>query len=149
MTTNIFEMLKDHGTFKTLVNAIRITGHELELRSKREFTIFAPIDNAFMDFSDATVETILGSDVSARNFVQSHMILKSFTYAELLASEQLKTRSDSLIKIKKNLVSLGLNVARFIETDIETANGLIHVIDSVLIPIDNSEEMIPRDLTIA
>ena len=124
------------GSFKTLVAAVKAAGLEKTLKGKGPFTIFAPTDEAFAKLPAGTVESLLKPE----NRDQLVAILTYHVVPGAITAENAsKLRSAKTVNGKPltlNATGGGLNVggAKVTATDIRASNGVIHVIDSVLIP---------------
>jgi len=124
------------GTFETLVAAVQAAGLEETLRGPGPFTVFAPTDEAFAALPAGTVETLLMPE----NIDQLTAILTYHVVAdELLAADVLGMATIETVQGQSLDVSLVdgapfVDAAGIVTTDIQTSNGVIHVIDSVLLP---------------
>ncbi len=124
------------GSFGTLVAAVQAAGLVETLRGPGPFTVFAPTDDAFAELPDGTVETLLMPE----NIDQLIAILTYHVVdEELLAADVLGRTSIETIQGQSLAVSLVdgapfVDASGIVQTDIQTSNGVIHVIDSVLLP---------------
>ncbi|MEM9381620.1 MAG: fasciclin domain-containing protein [Planctomycetota bacterium] len=134
---NIVEIAQNNGNFTTLVNALQITGLDAALDGSggaSRFTVFAPTDAAFADL-DPTLLAALIADPPAL----SEVLLYHVTSGGLLASNVLASPTLDMLNGQRTDISIQ-NGVPFIDqaeieiTDIVCSNGVIHVIDSVLIP---------------
>jgi transforming growth factor-beta-induced protein len=125
------------GIFKTLVAAVQAAGLVDTLKGEGPFTVFAPTDEAFAKLPAGTVENLLKPE-------NKDMLVKILTYhvvsgkvmaADVVKLKSAKTVQGQLIKIKVKKGKVMLNkTTNVIKTDIGTSNGVVHVIDSVLMP---------------
>jgi uncharacterized surface protein with fasciclin (FAS1) repeats len=124
------------GSFKTLVAAVKAAGLVDTLKSEGPFTVFAPTDDAFAKLPKGTVANLLKPE----NKDQLIAILTYHVVAgKVLASDVVKISSAKTVNGKSALVKVSdagvmIDSAKVIATDIETSNGVIHVIDSVILP---------------
>ncbi len=124
------------GSFKTLVAAVQAAGLVETLKGEGPFTVFAPTDEAFAKLPAGTVETLLKPE-------NKDQLVKVLTYhvvpGEVMAADVVKL--DSAKTVQGQSVSIGVTDGRVtvdganvLKTDIATSNGVIHVIDSVILP---------------
>jgi uncharacterized surface protein with fasciclin (FAS1) repeats len=140
---NIVEIAIESGNFKTLVTALQAAGLVSALQSAGPFTVFAPNDDAFAKLPRGTVEGLLEDMPKLKSVLTYHVVSGKVmsTEAIKLASSQkpakVTTLQGSQIELKVEGVlskSLYVNGAKVIKADIEGSNGVIHVIDSVILP---------------
>jgi transforming growth factor-beta-induced protein len=134
-TKNIVETAVGAGSFKTLTAALGAAGLAEVLQTKGPFTVFAPTDEAFAALPGGTVESLLKPE----NRDQLVTILKYHVVAGRVYSDQLKngqvmTLSGTNIKIDLNDRGAFINESKVATADIDTTNGVIHVINKVLLP---------------
>ena len=126
------------GSFNTLVAAVKAAGLVDTLKSPGPFTVFAPTDEAFAKLPAGTVESLLKPENKDKltSILTYHVVPGKVLSPEVvkLNGSSVKTVQGGLapIKVVGNTVMVG--PARVVKTDIETSNGVIHVIDTVLIP---------------
>ena len=124
------------GSFETLVAAVQAAGLVETLKGPGPFTVFAPTDEAFAALPDGTVETLLMPE----NIDQLVAILTYHVVAdELLAADVLSRSTIETVQGQSLDVSLVegapfVDASGIVQTDIQASNGVIHVIDSVLLP---------------
>jgi uncharacterized surface protein with fasciclin (FAS1) repeats len=125
------------GSFKTLTAAVKAAGLVEALQGKGPFTVFAPDDAAFAALPEGTVESLLKPE----NLEQLQAVLKFHVvpgrvYADAAAAgatvQTLNGQSVSTRSTREGFVFVG--PARVLKADLETSNGVIHVIDRVLLP---------------
>ncbi len=128
------------GRFTTLVAAVQAAGLVETLKSEGPFTVFAPTDEAFAKLPAGTVEELLKPEnlETLKNILLFHVVPAKVMAADAVAldgqSAETALADNSLdISVKDGNVFLNDNV-QVIITDIETSNGVIHVIDAVLLP---------------
>lgn len=125
------------GHFKTLAAALEAAGLIDALKGKGPFTVFAPTDEAFAKLPAGTVETLLKPEnkEKLKAVLLYHVVPGNVTAADVtkLNGRSVKTLQGSSIKVK---TSHGVRVdnAKVTQTDIKASNGVIHVIDTVLMP---------------
>lgn len=134
----IFQTLVDNGNFTTLVNGLEATGLDATLSSSgSEVTLFAPTDAAFVTLRNRfslTEEQLLGLPELA-DVLQYHVVDGSVGSSDLSDGMSVATvqGGDITVGISGDTVTLN-GTATLIATDVETANGIIHVIDTVILP---------------
>ncbi len=124
------------GTFNTLVAAVQAAGLEATLRSDGPFTVFAPSDDAFAKLPAGTVETLLKPENKDQLVsILTYHVLPGKVYSKSLAGKQIDAKTVQGTTVAVNGTD-GVKVdnATVVAADIKTSNGVIHVIDSVLMP---------------
>jgi len=123
------------GSFKTLVAAVQAAGLVETLKGKGPFTVFAPTDEAFARLPEGTVESLLKPENKDKlvAILTYHVVPGKLKAADVLASADLKTVNGKSAKITSE-GGARIAGAGIVATDIECANGVIHVIDSVILP---------------
>ncbi|KAB2646794.1 MAG: fasciclin domain-containing protein [Verrucomicrobia bacterium] len=132
---NIVEVAAGAGQFKTLVAAVKAAGLAETLSGKGPFTVFAPTDEAFAKLPAGTVESLLKPE----NKEKLASILTYHVVAGKVMAADVKTMSaktvngkEAAIKVDGGKVTIG--AANVVKTDVAASNGVIHVIDTVLLP---------------
>ena len=127
------------GSFGTLVTAVKAAGLVDTLKGKGPFTVFAPTDAAFAKLPKGTVENLLKPEnkKTLTSILTYHVVAGEVPAAKILASKKKQFHVKSVegsniaVDIRKGVKVSGANVSK---TDIKTSNGIIHVIDSVMLP---------------
>jgi uncharacterized surface protein with fasciclin (FAS1) repeats len=126
------------GTFKTLVAAVTAAKLVDTLKSKGPFTVFAPTDEAFAKLPKGTVEGLLKDIPKLTAVLTYHVVAGKVMAADAVKLKSAKTVQGQEVKIDASKWHLHKNVkindAEVIKADIVTDNGVIHVIDKVLLP---------------
>jgi transforming growth factor-beta-induced protein len=136
--TDIVDTAVADGRFTTLVAALQAAGLVDTLKGEGPFTVFAPTDEAFAKLPAGTIEALLKDIPQLTNILLYHVIPGNVMAADVLGLDG-KSADTALegaqiaIKVDGDKVILNDNV-QIIITDIQTANGVIHVIDAVLLP---------------
>jgi transforming growth factor-beta-induced protein len=133
MQKNIIETVKDAGTFTTLVAAIDRAGLEPTLALEGPFTVFAPSDEAFAQLPEGTVDSLLAEPDMLAEVLNYHVVPGRVTAADAAALAAAPTVQGEELRVSVD-GSLHVDGAHVLSTDIEAANGIIHVIDRVLLP---------------
>ncbi len=126
------------GNFKTLVAATQAAGLVETLNTKGPFTVFAPTDDAFAKLPKGTVESLLKDIPKLKTILTYHVVSGKVMAADAAKLKTAKTLEGHDLKIdaaKWHLhKNIKINEANVIKADILADNGVIHVIDKVLIP---------------
>jgi uncharacterized surface protein with fasciclin (FAS1) repeats len=126
------------GTFKTLVAAVQAADLVDTLKGEGPFTVFAPTDEAFAKLPKGTVEDLLKDKPKLTSILTYHVISGAVKSADVIAHKNITTLQGQDLKIdaaKWHLhKTVKVNDADIIKADIEADNGVIHVIDKVLMP---------------
>ena len=130
---NIVQTAEDAGSFKTLVTAIKAAGLEETLSGKEPFTVFAPTDEAFAALPAGTLDSLLKDKAALTKVLTYHVASGKYMATDVVGMKSIKTIEGSSLPVN---TTEGVKVgdANVTATDIEASNGVIHVIDKVLIP---------------
>ena len=136
-STDIVDTAVGAGQFKTLAAALQAAGLIDALKAAGPFTVFAPTDEAFAKLPAGTVESLLRPEnkEKLKSILLYHVVSGNVPASEVvkLDGRSVKTLQGSSIKVRtKNGVQVGN--ASVVKTDVMASNGVIHVIDTVLIP---------------
>ncbi len=121
------------GSFKTLVAAVEAAGLVDTLKGKGPFTVFAPTDEAFAKLPKGTVEALLKDKEKLSKILTYHVVAGKVMAADAAKMKMGKTVNGKEIKITAGK-GVMINNANVVKADIEAGNGVIHVIDTVLMP---------------
>jgi len=130
---NIVETAIDAGSFNTLVAAVKAAGLVETLSGKGPFTVFAPTDEAFAKLPEGTVESLLKDKAKLTSILTYHVVSGKVMSKDVMNLKKAKTVQGQDIKIDTKS-GVKVNNANVVKTDIETSNGVIHVIDTVILP---------------
>ena len=124
------------GRFKTLAAALGEAGLVDLLQGPGPFTVFAPTDKAFSKLPDGTVEQLLKPENRSKlqNVLKFHVVPGKVGLSEALAAGSAKTAQGDKVKVAFSKGQVRVNSAALIDADLKASNGVIHVIDSVLLP---------------
>ncbi len=120
------------GSFKTLVTAVQAAGLVETLKSKGPFTVFAPTDDAFAKIPKAQLDALIADKAKLAKVLTYHVVAGKVMAADVKAGAVKTVEGSSLTITTKNGVMV--DKAKVTTTDIVTSNGVIHVIDSVIMP---------------
>ena len=131
--SNIVETATTAGSFKTLIAAVTAAGLGETLSGPGPFTMFAPNDQAFANLPPGTVEGLLGDIPKLTQILTFHVVPGKLMAADVVKLTSAKTVQGQSVTINaKNGVKI--NEATVITPNIEADNGVIHVIDRVILP---------------
>jgi uncharacterized surface protein with fasciclin (FAS1) repeats len=127
------------GSFNTLVAAVKAAGLVDVLKGEGPFTVFAPTDEAFAKLPKGTVEDLLKPEnlETLQSILTYHVVAGKVMAADVVKLESAKTVQGSAVTIMTKDNTVMLDNAKVIQTDILTSNGVIHVIDTVILPKKN------------
>jgi uncharacterized surface protein with fasciclin (FAS1) repeats len=124
------------GKFNTLVAAVKAAGLVDTLKGPGPFTVFAPTDEAFAKLPAGTLETLLKPENKAKlqSILTYHVVLGKVMSQDVVKLDSAKTVEGHSITIKTVNGGVMVNNAHVTKADIEASNGVIHVIDAVILP---------------
>jgi len=131
---NIVEIAVGDKRFTTLVTAVKAASLVETLQGKGPFTVFAPTDDAFKKLPAGTVENLLKDIPALKNVLLFHVVSGKVKAADVVKLKSANTVLGKPVTIKVTNGKVSINDAHVLITDIEASNGVIHVIDSVLLP---------------
>ena len=133
MQKNIVETARDAGTFTTLIAAIDRAGLEPTLVGEGPFTVFAPNDEAFAQLPEGTVDSLLAEPAKLAQVLTYHVVPGRVTAADAAGLANAPTVQGEDLPLSAD-GGIQVDGARVISADIEASNGIIHVVDRVLLP---------------
>jgi uncharacterized surface protein with fasciclin (FAS1) repeats len=124
------------GSFTTLAKALQAADLVDTLKGKGPFTVFAPTDEAFAKLPQGTLDDLLkpANKAKLRRILTYHVVPGRVTAGDVVKLKSAKAVSGDTMAIKVNGDSVMVDGARVVKTDIAASNGVIHVIDSVILP---------------
>ena len=133
---DIVDTAVEAGSFTTLVSAVQAAGLEETLRGEGPYTVFAPSDDAFAAVPKETLDALLADPEGALTDVLTyHVVPGKVMSTDLSDGMQAETVNGQTLDITiEDDGTVMVNGAKVVTADIETANGVIHVIDTVLVP---------------
>ena len=129
------------GSFTTLVAAVKAAGLAEALTGKGPFTVFAPTDEAFGKLPEGTLQSLLQPENKGKlaAILKYHVVPGRVYSPDALKAGSAKTLQGDAIRIGITGGAATVNGAKLVATDLDASNGVIHVIDSVLLPVDNKQ----------
>ena len=131
---NIVEVASSAGSFTTLIQAVQAAGLQETLEGPGPFTVFAPTDEAFAKLPAGTVESLLADTAQLTKVLTYHVVSGKVMAADVQSLSSAPTVEGSELAIDASSGSVKVDDATVTQADIEADNGVIHVIDTVLIP---------------
>ncbi len=125
--------------FGTLVTAVKVAGLVETLKGDGPFTVFAPTDGAFAALPEGAVEDLLNDKEKLTSVLTYHVAAGKYTASDVLGEEQIETVQGQKAGISMVDGKPMIDGARIIATDIICSNGVIHVIDAVILPSDKEQ----------
>lgn len=130
---DLVETAVNAGTFNTLIKAVEAADLVKILKGPGPYTVFAPTDQAFANLPEGTLDSLLQDIPKLKRIVTYHVVFGDVRAEDLLQIEEAETFEGSIVAIDSS-DGIKVNNAKVMKTDILTDNGVIHVIDTVLIP---------------
>jgi uncharacterized surface protein with fasciclin (FAS1) repeats len=130
---NIVETAVNAGSFKTLVAAVQAAGLVDTLTGAGPFTVFAPTDDAFAKLPAGTVDALLKDIPQLKKILTYHVVAGKVMAADVVKLKSATTVEGSDVKIDASN-GVKVNDSTVTTPDVETDNGVIHIIDAVLLP---------------
>lgn len=131
--TDIVDTAINAGSFNTLVAAVKAAGLVDTLKSKGPFTVFAPSDEAFAKLPEGTIEGLLKDIPQLKKILTYHVVSGKVMAADVAKMKSAKTVEGSNVKIDAGK-GVKINNATVSTADVAADNGVIHIIDTVLMP---------------
>jgi uncharacterized surface protein with fasciclin (FAS1) repeats len=132
---DIVETASAAGTFNTLLKALEVTGLKDTLKGAGPYTIFAPTDAAFAKLPAGTLDGLLKDKEQLKKLLLYHVISGSVVAKDVENLPSAKSLEGSSLKIEKTEGGLMIDKATISQANIAAANGTIHAIDQVLMPV--------------
>jgi uncharacterized surface protein with fasciclin (FAS1) repeats len=129
----IVDIAVQAGSFKTLVQAVQAAGLVETLSGEGPFTVFAPTDEAFAQIPAETLQAVLANKEQLTAILTYHVVPGKLMAADVVRSTQLQTVQGQSITVSTE-GGVRVDDANVVQTDIEADNGVIHVIDKVIMP---------------
>jgi len=137
--SDIIETALSDDNFTTLVTAVKAAGLVDALKGEGPFTVFAPTDEAFAELPEGTLEALLKDKKMLSSILTYHVVEGAVSSAQVVELDAAETLNGQNIAIAMADGQVMINDANVIVTDILCSNGVIHVLDKVILP---SEEKI-------
>ena len=142
---DIVETAKDDGRFDTLVNALETANLTETLKGEGPYTLFAPTDEAFDKLPEGTLEALMNDIPALTDILLYHVVDGELMSDNVTNAASVTTLLGDNLTISTENETVMVNNAEVIETDIECTNGVIHVIDTVLLPPGDIIDVVMSD----
>jgi len=135
-SSDAIPVVADKAGFKTLLAAVKAAGLAETLSGEGPFTVFAPTDEAFAKLPAATLSDLLKPENKDKlaAILKYHVVAGRVYSEDAVAAKSANTVQGAAIAIKANDKGAFVNDAKILKTDVDASNGVIHVIDSVILP---------------
>jgi uncharacterized surface protein with fasciclin (FAS1) repeats len=134
MDKDIVDTAVAAGSFKTLAAALQAAGLVEALKGKGPFTVFAPTDEAFAKLPAGTVEALLNDKEKLTKILLYHVVPGKVAAKDVVKLKSAKTVQGASVRINAGGGKVMVDNANVVKADVMASNGVIHVIDSVIIP---------------
>ena len=132
---DIVAVASSAGNFNTLVAAVKAAGLVETLQGTGPFTVFAPTDEAFAKLPKGTLEDLLKPENKAKlDAILTYHVVPGKVMAADVKTMKAKTVNGQSLDVKVADGAVTVNTAKVVKTDVAASNGVIHVIDSVVLP---------------
>ena len=131
---NIVQTAVGAGQFKTLVSLVKQAGLASTLSGKGPFTVFAPTDAAFAKVPKATLDALAKDKAKLKSVLLYHVAKGRLTAAKVVKRSSIKTLNGKSVSVRVRRGKVYVGGARVVTADVKASNGVIHVINKVLIP---------------
>lgn len=131
---DIVETAVAAGTFKSLAAALQAAGLVQTLKGPGPFTVFAPTDEAFAKIPKADLDALLKDKAKLTAVLSYHVFAGNANSSDLRQLKDLSTVQGGRIRIEATKTTLKVDAATVVKADVPASNGIIHVVDTVLIP---------------
>lgn len=131
---DIVDIAVEAGSFNTLVTAVKTAGLVETLKGDGPFTVFAPTDEAFAKLPKGTLEALLADKEKLTAILTYHVVAGNVTSDQVIKLNEAKTVNGDKVQIKVSSGTVMIDDAKVVKADIKASNGVIHVIDTVILP---------------
>lgn len=132
---NIVQVAEANGSFKTLTAALKAAGLDKTLASGGPYTVFAPTDAAFAALPEGTVEKLLKPENRATLVkILTYHVVSGENLSTSLKSGPVNTLEGAPVRVDVGPNGVMVNTAKVMKADVKASNGVIHVIDKVMLP---------------
>ncbi|MBW4635354.1 MAG: fasciclin domain-containing protein [Iphinoe sp. HA4291-MV1] len=131
---DLVETAINAGNFNTLVKAVKVAELVEILKNPGPYTVFAPTDEAFAKLPPGTLDSLLQDIPKLKKILMYHIAYGDAMSEDLIQIDHAETLEGSIVAIDSDNGKVKVNDANVLKTDIITDNGVIHIIDAVLMP---------------
>jgi len=126
------------GKFNTLVTAVKAAGLADALKGDGPFTVFAPTDEAFAELPEGALKSLLDNPEKLKSVLTYHVVEGQVTSDKVMRVNKAETLNGKSVTVTAKDGKVMINDAHVIGADIMCSNGVIHIIDKVILPIEES-----------
>ena len=134
MKKDIVDTAVAAGDFNTLVTAVKAAGLVETLKGEGPFTVFAPTDAAFAKVPTDTLNALLADKAALANVLTYHVVAGKVMAADVVKLTSAETVQGQAVSVEVKDGKVYVDGAQVVTTDIKASNGVIHVIDAVILP---------------
>ena len=134
----IVSVLQAEGTFTVLLSALESAGLTEALETGGPYTLFAPTDEAFAALPEGTLDVLTPEQLT--EVLGYHLLAEPVMAADAAALTEAASAQGTALSLRAEAGTLYINDATVLHPDLQAANGVIHVIDTVLLPFDGADE---------
>lgn len=145
MERKILKTLENKGGFQSLADAVDLSGLEEELNGSGPFTLFAPTDEAFTNLPAGLMDTLMMDKARMAEVIKHHVIADQISSSDAISAKNAMALDGEVLDLE-TCNGFKVGNASVTEADIECRNGLVHVIDAVLMPKDVKGDLIDTDV---
>ena len=144
MERKILKTLENKQGFQRIIDAVDLSGLEDELNSSGPFTLFAPTDEAFSKMPAGLMDTLMMDKARMAEVIKHHVVADEISSSDVISAKNAMALDGEVLNFE-TCNGFKIGDATVTEADIECRNGLVHVIDSVLLPKDVRGDLVETD----
>ena len=137
-SSGIVSVLQAEGSFTVLLSALESAGLTEALETGGPYTLFAPTDDAFAALPEGTLDVLTPEQLT--EVLGYHLLAEPVMAADAAALTEASSAQGTTLSLRAEAGTLYINDATVLRPDLQAANGVIHVIDTVLLPFDGTDE---------
>jgi uncharacterized surface protein with fasciclin (FAS1) repeats len=137
---DIVEVAVSAGNFTTLATALTEAGLVDALKGEGPFTVFAPTDEAFANLPEGALENLLKDKEALKQVLLYHVVQGNLMASDVVKLDEASTLSGKNVSVNTDKDGVLINKSRVVSADIKASNGVIHVIDTVLLPPSDKQK---------
>lgn len=146
LKADIVQVAERNGDLSTLVAALTAGKLVATLEGKGPFTVFAPTNEAFAKIPKATLTQLLGNQKLLDQLLEYHVLSGDFSMRDLMSAKLVSTLEKEAVAVRSVGSKIMVNNADVVTADVGATNGVVHVIDKVLVPPDFPLSPYPEDI---
>jgi transforming growth factor-beta-induced protein len=130
----ILDVAIEDGSFTTFIQAVNAAGLAQMLKGKGPFTVFAPTDDAFAKLPPGTMKALFEDVPELRSVLLNHVVPGALRAADLVRMDTVTTATGERLRIRLEKGKVYVDGAKVVIPDVEASNGVLHMIDAVIVP---------------